>query len=465
MSTDQLAEVRNPWDQSVIARVSLADAALLDRAADEALKAFEVTRRRPPHERAELLTRLASRLNERKEAFARDIVREAGKPITLAEAEVGRAVFTLTAAADAARRAHGRMLDAAAFAPGAGHIAIQRRFPVGVVYGMTPFNFPVNLVVHKLAPALAIGAPIILKPSPRTPISTIRLAELAMECGAVPGSVQVVNCENDLALKLAQDERVKVVSFTGSAAVGWQVKAVATKKKVTLELGGNAAVIVHDDADLSTAVPAIATGAFAYAGQSCISVQRILVQRRIYVDFRDRLVAHTKSNVKAGDPTDHTVLIGPMIDPASQLRILDWVRSAQQSGATVLTGGVASGPCIEPTLLENVPADHPLCVEEAFAPVAILRPYDDFAEALRIANDSRYGLQAGVFTRDLDRALTAFETLEVGGVMINQPPTMRLDNLPYGGIKDSGFGREGIECAIEEMTEGRMMVVKRMGDA
>ena len=455
------ADVRNPWTGEIVHTVSLADTALLDRALNTATEAFATTRHLPPAERAALLTRIAVAIETRRDEFAAMIVEEAGKPITLAHAEVARAVITFTDAAEQARRTFDEPLDADAYAPGTGHLAIGRRYPLGVVLGIGPFNFPLNLVAHKIAPALACGCTMLLKPSPRTPAVAAMLAELILDCGAVPGQINVIHCDNALTMALVDDARIKAVSFTGSAAVGWQMKARALKQKVTLELGGNAAVVVHDDADLAAAVPLIAAGAFGYAGQSCISVQRVYVHRRIYPGFRDALIAYTLSNVVTGDPSNRQTLNGPMIDRPTLDRAAASICGAIDAGGRLLCGGEVDGPCLRPALLDDVPLDHPLVAEEAFAPIAVLTPYDEFDDALAAVNASRYGLQAGVFTRDIDRAFQAFESLDVGGVLINQTPTARMDNLPYGGVKDSGRGREGVRYAIEDMTERRTLIFRR----
>jgi len=464
VETGQTSDVLNPWNGQLVGRVCVADRALLDRAIAAAAGVFYRRKIQAPDERAAVLNRVAAGLQAQREAFAQTVVAEAGKPVSMARAEVDRAVITFTAAADEARRMAGETLDAAAFAPGRGHVAVVRRFPVGVVYGMTPFNFPLNLVAHKLAPALACGAPIILKPSPRTPLSTLKLAALVKDCGALPGEVSVVNCPNDLATYLINDPRVRAVSFTGSAAVGDTIKKLAVGKKLTLELGGNAAVIVDDYPDLKQAAAAITAGAFGYAGQSCISVQRVLIQMDQYETMRELLVEQARA-VLTGDPSDEATINGPMIDRAAQQRVLSSIESAVAAGAKVLIGGGAvrgsDAPCVMPAILEDVPPDHPLWAEEAFGPVMVLKDYNEFIDALSWANLSRYGLQAGVYTRNLDQMTQAFDMLEVGGVMINQPPTFRLDNLPYGGVKDSGVGREGPRWAIEEMTEPRVMILRQ----
>ncbi len=453
--------VNNPYNGQLVAKVAMGDASHLDHAINAASKAFAEASKQPPHARAELLLKVAGKLQERKQELAESITAESGKPIVLAEAEVARAIVTFTDAAAEARKWPGELLDASAYPTGSGFFAISKRFPVGVVYGLSPFNFPINLVAHKIAPAIACGASIVIKPSPRTPIGAINLVNIITEAGAIPGQVNVVTAPNELAARPVADDRVKVVSFTGSAPIGWQIKQQANKKKVILELGGNAAVIVHDDADLETAVPMIAAGAFGYAGQTCISVQRIIVSKHIYKSFRDKLVAYVNDKIKTGDPMSREVLVGPMITAEAQDRVLAQLTSAEKHGATILTGGEKNGRCITPALLENVPATHPFICEEAFAPIAVLIPADDFDSALRFANDSKFGLQTGVFTRDIGRIMQAFHTLETGSVLINQTPTFRIDNIPYGGVRDSGFGREGARWAIEDMTELRTLVIRQ----
>jgi acyl-CoA reductase-like NAD-dependent aldehyde dehydrogenase len=330
-----------------------------------------------------------------------------------------------------------------------------------VIYGITPFNFPLNLVLHKVAPAIATGNSIIIKPSPRTPLSAMNFKKLLNRCGCPKDQVQVLVCPNELAMRPIDDDRMKHVSFTGSAPIGWQIKQRAAKKRVTLELGGNAALIVHDDADLNAAVVAAANGAFGYAGQSCISVQRILVHAGIYDRFRQMLIQHIRSNVLTGDPRNRATLVGPMIDAEALKRVRAEIDQAVREGATVACGGAAIGPCLEPIIIEDASPKSRICQTEIFAPVATLHRYKDFDEAIAIANGSEYGLQAGVFTRDIARAWKAFETLDVGGVLINQSPTWRSDIMPYGGVKQSGFGREGIRSAMEEMTEPRTLIVRR----
>lgn len=453
-------DVINPYDGSKVAQVPLLDASGLDHAVAQAHAVFDQTRHAVPFERAAVLANVAEGLKNRRDEFARTILSEAGKPITLAEIEVDRAIISFTAAAEEARKSQGEYLSINGYPTGKGHVGFSRRFPIGVIYGITPFNFPLNLVAHKVAPAIATGNTIIIKPSPRTPLSAMKLAELVRESGAPPDQVQVVVCPNELATRLVEDERVKHVSFTGSDKVGWDIRKKAWNKRVTLELGGNAALIVHDDADLPAAVAAAATGAFGYAGQSCISVQRILVQESVYDRFREMLIEQVKQKIKTGDPRDRSVLVGPMIDRSAADRVRDAIEQALRGGGQLVLGGESSEKFIHPTVLENVDLHSPICSTEIFAPVATLHRYSAFDDAIEMANDSHYGLQAGVFTRDITRAWKAFEQLHVGGVMINQSPTWRVETMPYGGVKHSGFGREGIRWAMEDMTELRTIVMK-----
>jgi len=450
--------ITDPFTGQTIAQMPQADATLLDRAIGSADAAFAITSKQPAFERAAILHRVAVAIEQRKPEFAELIVAEAGKPITLAEGEVARAVATFTAAAEEARHAAGELLDMDAFASGKNHFGFSRRFPLGVIYGITPFNFPLNLVAHKVAPCIATGNTMLLKPAPRTPLSSLLLADVLLAAGMTPGQINVVACSNELAPRPIDDPRVKMVSFTGSPKVGWPIKQQAAKQKVTLELGGNAAVIVCDDitdADLAAAVSMIATGAFAYAGQSCISVQRVYAHASIFDRFRDLLLAHVKETVKTGDPRDRAVINGPLIDRAAQDRLIAWIAAAK---STLLCGGKAVGPCLEPTILTKVDPNADISCNEAFGPLMTIDPYDDFPAALAAVNHSRFGLQAGVFTQNLRRANQAFNELHVGAVLINQVPTFRVETMPYGGVKDSGFGREGVRYAMDDMTEPRAAI-------
>jgi acyl-CoA reductase-like NAD-dependent aldehyde dehydrogenase len=460
IETSDTFDVVNPFTQQPIASVALGNASTLDQAIAAADSAFAKTRALPAHRRAEILLAAAAGIARRKNEFAQLMIAEAGKPITLAEAEVDRAVITFTAAAEEARRVNGQLLDADAFAPGDGYFSLVRRFPVGVIYGIPPFNFPLNLVAHKVAPAIASGNTIVIKPSPRTPLCSLLLGEVLLEAGIVPGQVNIVTCPNNLAERPLLDNRVKHVSFTGSAAVGWKLRDKAGHRAITLELGGSAAVIIDHNADRAAAAAAVATGAFGYAGQSCISVQRVFVHRNIYEAFAGELFDFIRDKIRTGDPSRREILNGPMIDHAALERVEAAVNQARDAGALITAGGQPDGPCYRPTVIEQAASTLDVNAQELFGPVMTMRSFADFDDAIAMANDSRYGLQAGVFTRDIERAMHAFETLEVGGVVINQVPTFRLDNLPYGGVKDSGLGREGLRSAIEAMTEPRTLIMK-----
>jgi len=453
-------DVINPATGELLARVPLGDESTIEAALGAAQQAFVQVRYQPAHQRSAVLSAVARGIEQRRAEFAETIVAEAGKPITFAEAEVARAMNTFTAAAEEARRQHGEVLDMDAFPSGQGHLGLTRRFPLGVIYGITPFNFPLNLVAHKLAPCFATGNTLVLKPATKTPLTALLLGEVLEKAGVVPGQINILTCPNELAGRLVGDPRVKMVSFTGSPDVGWQLKARCGKQRITLELGGNAGVIVHEDADLAAAIPAIATGGFGYAGQSCISVQRVFVHAPIYDAFRERFLEHVRAHIRWGDPRQRETVVGPMIEPAAVERVCGCIDEAAKAGAKILLGGKAHGPFLEPTVLENVHPRLDLCAKEVFAPVVTLHSYDHFDEALAQVNDSDYGLQAGVYTQDLQRALQAFGSLDVGGVLINNVPTFRVENMPYGGIKDSGFGREGIRYAMEEMTEVKSLILK-----
>lgn len=456
--TSQRVPITNPWDGSIVGQAPLGGQEHLDLAVRAAQSAFLKTRRQAPYERAEVLRRVADAVESRRSDFVDCIVAEAGKPVSLAEAEVTRAFQTFTLASEEARRDGGEWLNMQATINGRGQVGMCRRFPVGIVYGISPFNFPLNLVAHKLAPCLATGNTFILKPAPKTPLTAYLLAEVLQNAGLVPGQFNVVSVANTDAGYLVGDSRVAMTSFTGSSAVGWALKERCGRQKLLLELGGNAAVVIHSDADLTLAARAVATGGFAYAGQSCISVQRVLVQESIYTEFRNRLIASVREKAVAGDPRNPKTIVGPVIDSHAVERLQSWIAAAVSGGARIVTGGKWSGSVLEPTVLESVRSDMDVCAKEAFGPLVTLQPYGEFSQALEQVNDSPYGLQAGVFTRDFRNAFLAFETLEVGGVMINNVPTFRVENMPYGGVKQSGFGREGVRYAMEEMTEPRSLI-------
>ena len=454
--------VTNPWNGAHLADVCLADAAQVGEAVASAHSAFQGTRRMTADARASILEKIAALIAERRPDFVSMIVAEAGKPVAYAEAETERArlTFRFAAALALSDDGHGIAMDASA--PGAGHFGFVKRFPVGVILGITPFNFPLNLVAHKVAPCLATGNTMVLKPSPRTPLSCLLLAEVLDAAGVPPGQINAVPFDVEHIPSLLADPRIKMVSFTGSAPVGWRLKAQAAKKKVALELGGNAAVVVEPDCDWRAAVPTIAAAAYGYAGQTCISVQRILVHKDIHAPFREALVACISEKIPAGDPAEKSTVVGPMINAGARDKILCWIQEAESRGARLLTPLRVEGhSLLGPVLLENVPADCSVLCEEAFAPLAVLQSYDSFPDALAMVNDSAFGLQAGVFTGDIRKALLAFEELEVGGVMVGQVPSFRVENMPYGGVKESGFGREGVRYSMEEMTEPRCLVINR----
>ena len=457
-NSPQTLDVLSPYDGRVVGCVSLASSADLERAAAAASKAFEQTRRLAAFERQKALAFIAAELAERTEEFAQCICAEAGKPIRTARAEVERATFCFQYAAEETTRLGGEMLALDAQAYAKGRFGVLRRFPLGPVAAITPFNFPLNLVAHKIAPALAAGCSIVLKPASKTPLSPLLLADVIARSGYPKEAVSILPASNDQVSPLVKDERFKLLTFTGSASVGWELKSMAGKKRVALELGGNAGCIVCADAELDHAVSRCVTGAFSYAGQSCISVQRIFVERGIFDDFVVRLGEAAKK-LRVGDPFLEQTDVGPMIRLVDAERAEQWIAEAVEQGAKVVCGGTRDGRLLAPTVLTGTAEPQRVNCEEIFAPVVTVEPFDDFAEALARVNRTRYGLQAGLFTRDIKRILHAYEELEVGGVIAGDVPTFRIDHMPYGGVKDSGCGREGIRYAIEEMTEPKLLVV------
>lgn len=450
--------IHSPFDGRAVGSVFRATRAHLDEAISGSVAGLEALRGVAAHERQRILRAVAAGIQADREGFARLIALEAGKPIKAARVEVERAIFTFNLAAEEALRLPGEYIPMDVMPGSDRKHGIVRRFPAGPVAAITPFNFPLNLVAHKVAPAIACGCSVVLKPAPQTPLTSLKLARLLQDCGSPVGALQVLPLTNEDAAPLVEDERLKVLSFTGSAAVGWQLKARAGKKRVLLELGGNAAVIVHDDAKVEHAAARCAAGGFVYAGQSCISVQRIFVQRRVFAPFVEALVAKVKA-LKCGNPLDEATDVGPLIREADAVRVEQWIREAETQGAQVLCGGERKGPMVEPTVLTGTKPEHKVNGEEVFGPVVTVESYDTFGEAVHRVNDSRYGLQAGVFTTDQGHIAEAFERLEVGGVIVNEVPTFRADHMPYGGVKDSGLGREGVRYAIEEMTERKILVV------
>jgi acyl-CoA reductase-like NAD-dependent aldehyde dehydrogenase len=444
----------------VATRAALASPEAIERAIAAAHGARGAMERLPPYERQAILERCVQQIRSRAEELAQVLCIEAGKTLRDARGEVTRMIDTFKAAAEEATRIEGETLCLEISPRAAGYRGFTRKVPVGVCSLITPFNFPLNLVAHKVAPAIAAGCPFLVKPSEKTPVSALILGEILAGAGLPPGSFSVLVCRVEDAGPLVDDPRIALLSFTGSSKVGWSLKARAGRKKVTLELGGNAACIVDEDQlpHLDHVVERLLFGAYAQAGQSCISVQRILVHRSLLAPLREALVRRVRT-LRAGDPRDESTALGPMIDEAAAARLQGWIDEARAAGAVVLCGGGRSGALLEATLLEGVPEHLPLHAEEAFGPVALLEPFATFDEALERVNRSQYGLQAGVFTGDLRRALRAWEELEVGGVVVGDVPSFRVDTMPYGGVKGSGLGREGVRYAIEDMSETRLLVV------
>ncbi len=454
-------EVTDKYSGEVATRVALADAKAIDAGIAAAVEATAPMQRFTPYQRQAVLEHCVARFRERYDELAMALCIEAGKPIRDARGEVTRLIDTFKVAAEEAVRIDGEAINLEISPRAKGYRGFTRRVPIGPCSFISPFNFPLNLAAHKVAPGIAAGCPFVLKPASRTPIGALIIGEILAETDLPKGAFSILPAHRDGADLFTTDERLKLLSFTGSPAVGWDLKSRAGKKKVVLELGGNAACIVDADqrARLDLVVERLVFGAFYQSGQSCIGVQRILVQEDLYPELRDRLVAATKALV-AGDPKDEKTFVGPMIDEKEAQRLDDWIREAVAAGATLLCGGQRRGTMLEATLLENVdPAQKVSCME-AFGPVAILQPYRDFDEAIRIVNDSTFGLQAGLFTNDINKAMHAWDELEVGGVLVGDVPSFRVDNMPYGGVKDSGLGREGIRYAIEDMTELRLLVVR-----
>ena len=452
-------EVTDKYTGEVATRVALADRGAIERAIDAADKAQKAMRKMPSYERKAVLDHCVKRFKERQDEFAEALTIEAGKPIRDARGEVTRLIDTFTVAAEEAVRIGGEVLNLEISARARGYRGMTQHVPVGPCSLIAPFNFPLNLAAHKIAPAIAAGCTWVMKPASRTPIGALLIGEVLSETNLPKGAFSILPVHRDGADLFCTDERFKLLSFTGSPQVGWDLKARAGKKKVVLELGGNAACIVDEGTDLDVAVPRIVFGAFYQSGQSCISVQRILVHASLYEAFRERFVAATKALVM-GNPRDESTFIGPMIAESEAKRLEGWMREAEAQGARLLCGGKRQGVMLEASILENVPRATSLYAEEAFGPVATLSSFTDFDAALREVNDSKYGLQAGVYTQSIDRAMRAWDELEVGGVLINDVPSFRVDNMPYGGVKDSGLGREGIRSAIEDMSETRLLVMK-----
>ena len=452
--------VTDKFTGKVAFRVALADTATIDAAIAGAVQASEPMARMASYERQDVLMHCVSRFKERADELAYSLCVEAGKPIKDSEGEVSRLIDTFRIAAEESVRMTGEVqpLDIAPRAKG--YQGMWKRVPIGPCSFISPFNFPLNLAAHKIAPALAVGCPFVMKPASRTPLGAIIIGEILAETNLPEGAFSILPASRDGAELFTTDDRLKLLSFTGSPDVGWALKAQAGKKKVVLELGGNAAVIIDHDADLDDALERVIFGAFYQSGQSCIGVQRIIIHDSVYDRFRDRLVARAGKLV-SGDPKDRDTFIGPMIDVKEAERLDGWIQEAIAGGAKLLCGGGRDGAMLQATLLENVPSDAKANREEAFGPLAILSRFTDFNAALDEVNDSKFGLQAGIFTRDLFKSLDAWDRLDVGGIVINDVPSYRVDNMPYGGVKDSGLGREGIKFAMEDMTEIRNLVIRR----
>ncbi|MDE2481116.1 MAG: aldehyde dehydrogenase family protein [bacterium] len=451
--------VHSPWDGSIVERVPIADAAAMDAAIAAAVRAQPIVAALARHERQAVLRRIAASLARERERLAELMVRESGKPRRFARVEVDRAISTFSLAADEVTRTGGEIVPLDVTAAGVGYTALVDRRPVGVIGAIAPFNFPLNLVAHKLAPAIAVGNAVVLKAPPQAPLCAFELGKIVHEAGWPADALTVLHAPVEVAQALATDERIAMLSFTGSSTVGWHLKSIAGRKRVALELGGNAAAIVCDDADLDWAAKRCALGSFAQSGQVCIKVQRIYVARSRYDAFLERLLAET-AHLKAGDPSDDDTIVGPLIDTAAADRVERWIREALAGGATLLAGGTRARDVIAPTLLADTTPDMLVECEEIFGPVTTIVAVDDLDAGIARANASRYGLQAGVFTNDVRAIARAFEGLDVGGVVINDYPTLRIDNFPYGGIKESGFGREGVRYAMDEMSELKTLVVK-----
>jgi acyl-CoA reductase-like NAD-dependent aldehyde dehydrogenase len=451
--------VTDKFTGEVAFRTALADSAIIERAIAGAVQAAEPLAKMASYERQDVLNHCVARFIERKDELAYALCVEAGKPIKDSRGEVGRLIDTFRIAAEESVRQTGEVQPLDISARAKGYRGMWKRVPIGPCSFISPFNFPLNLAAHKIAPAIAVGCPFVMKPASRTPLGAILMGEILAETNLPKGSFSILPASRDGADLFTEDDRLKLLSFTGSPEVGWALKAKAGRKKVVLELGGNAAVVIDQDADLDDAVERTVFGAFYQSGQSCIGVQRIVVHEAVYDAFKEKLVAKTRTLI-AGNPHDENTFVGPMIDVREAERLEGWINEAVSAGAKLLCGGKRDGAMLEATLLEDVDPDTNLNREEAFGPAAFLVRFSTWEEAVHIVNDSKFGLQAGIFTRDLFKMFDAWDRLDVGGVVINDVPSYRVDNMPYGGVKDSGLGREGIRFAMEDMTEIRNLVVR-----
>ena len=452
-------QVFDKYTGELASEVPLASPQVLEQAIEAAVNASAAMAQMATYERQQVLEHCVKRFQARSEELAYALCVEAGKPIKDAQGEVSRLIDTFKIAAEECARLYGETIPMDISARAKGYSGMTKHVPIGPCAFISPFNFPLNLAAHKIAPAIATGCPFVLKPASLTPIGALLIGEVLAETNLPKGAFSILPCRRDSADLLTEDDRLKLLSFTGSPDVGWQLKARAGKKPVVLELGGNAACVVDKDWDLDDAVARVVIGAFYQSGQSCIGVQRLYVHADVYDEFKTKLVAATKK-LKSGDPKDPETFVGPMISDGEASRLHGWINEALEQGAHLLCGGERDGNTLQATLLEDVDAGLPLCAEEAFGPVAVLEPFNDFDDVLNRINDSRFGLQAGIFTKDLYQAQKAWDVLEVGGVVIGDVPSWRVDHMPYGGVKDSGLGREGIRWAMEDMTELRLMVIR-----
>jgi len=457
VETSRKAAIHAPFDHRLVGETYEADPGLLEKAIAAAAGSAARMRALSPTDRSVILTAVSDRIRASTDSLAELIALEGGKPLKAARVEVERAIFTFALAAEEAKVEHEQHIDVRLPLPANSRQGRIRWFPAGPIAAITPFNFPLNLVAHKLAPAIAVGCPVVLKPAPQTPLTALKLAEFIIDAGLPPGALSVLPMANDVAAKLVADDRLKILSFTGSAKVAWELKAKAGKKKVVLELGGNAAVIVESDAEAEHAAQRCVAGGFGYSGQSCISVQRIFVQKAVFAEFCDRLVTGAKQ-LRSGDPLDPDTDCGPLIRESDAIRVEAWINEAVAGGARLLTGGRRNGWFVEPAVLTNTKPDDKVNAEEVFGPLVVAEPYDSLPEAVERVNGTRYGLQAGIFSADQEKIDYAFTHIEVGGVIANDVPTFRSDAMPYGGVKDSGLGREGVLYAMQEFSEMRILV-------
>ncbi|MFW5926615.1 MAG: aldehyde dehydrogenase family protein [Wenzhouxiangella sp.] len=454
-------EVLDKHTGEVAWRVALAHDDEIDQAVAAAVRARRPMAEMPSHRRRDVLRHCVARFQARRDELVEILIVEGGKVITDARGEVGRLIETFQIAAEEATRIGGELMPMDITPRAESFMGVWKRVPVGPVSFITPFNFPYNLVAHKVAPAIAAGCPFVLKPAEKTPVGALVIGEILAECDLPEGAFSILPVDREEAARFTEDERLKLLSFTGSDKVGWMLKARAGKKPVVMELGGNAACLIDADADIDDAVSRVVFGGFYQSGQSCISVQRVQVHESVYDAFRDKLIEQVAA-LKGGDPRDDDTFVGPLISEDDARRVVEWIDEAVEGGARLLVGGEREAALVRPAVLENVPSDSRICTEEVFGPVVALEPFSDFDDALQRINDSRYGLQAGVFTRDIGRIRRAWDRLDVGGVIINDVPAFRVDHMPYGGVKDSGLGREGIRFAIEDMTEIRMLAIREV---